>query len=158
MLPPRSKPAMIEGRQMANSSIKINRIAGALGAEVSGVDLSQSLPETVIAEIRRALLDNLVIFFHDQHLTPEQHLSFGHRFGEFQIHDFVEGMASIRRSSRSARSRKRNAISAAAGIPTSAISNGLPWVRYCTRARCRKPAATHCSPTSISPMKRYRTA
>jgi taurine dioxygenase len=93
MLAPRSKSDMIEDRQMANNSIKINRIAGALGAEVSGVDLSQSLPETVIAEIRRALLDNLVIFFHDQHLTPEQHLSFGHRFGEFQIHDFVEGMA-----------------------------------------------------------------
>jgi taurine dioxygenase len=78
---------------MANSSIKINRIAGALGGEVSGVDLSQRLPEAVIAEIRTALLDNLVIFFRDQHLTPEQHLTFGHRFGELQIHDFVEGMA-----------------------------------------------------------------
>jgi taurine dioxygenase len=78
---------------MPDSRIKINRIAGALGADVAGVDLSQPLPDAVIAEIRAALLEHLVIFLHDQHLTPEQHLGFGHRFGEFQLHDFVAGMA-----------------------------------------------------------------
>jgi taurine dioxygenase len=33
-----------------------------------------------------------VIFFHDQHLTPEQHLAFGRRFGNLDIHDLVAGM------------------------------------------------------------------
>jgi taurine dioxygenase len=73
-------------------SLSVNRIAGALGAEISGVDLSQPLDDGVIAEIRRALVDNLVIFFRDQHLTPEQHLAFGRRFGALQVHDFVDGM------------------------------------------------------------------
>jgi len=71
----------------------VNRIAGALGAEVSGVDLAKPLDDGIVGEIRQALLDNQVIFFHDQHLTPEQHLGFGARFGELQIHEFVEGAA-----------------------------------------------------------------
>ena len=75
---------------MNYNTISAQRIAGALGAEIAGVDLSRPLSDEVIGEIRQALLDHQVIFFHDQHLTPEQHLAFGRRFGELQIHDFVE--------------------------------------------------------------------
>jgi taurine dioxygenase len=77
---------------MAYNTIAVDRIAGALGAEVSGVDLSRPIADVVIAEIRQALIDNCVIFFRDQHLTTEQHLAFGRRFGELQVHDFVEAM------------------------------------------------------------------
>ncbi len=77
---------------MSQQTISVNRIAGALGAEVGGVDLAQPLFDETVAEIRRALLDHLVIFFHDQHLTPEQHLAFGRRFAALQVHDFVEAM------------------------------------------------------------------
>ena len=37
-------------------------------------------------EIHRALAENLVIFFRDQHITPQQHLAFGRKFGELHIH------------------------------------------------------------------------
>jgi len=77
---------------MRYETISVAPIAGALGAEVSGVDLSQSLPDQVIGEISAALLEHLVVFFRDQRLTPEQHLAFGHRFGALQVHDFVEAM------------------------------------------------------------------
>jgi taurine dioxygenase len=78
---------------MTYRSISVNKIAGALGAEISGVDLAKSnLDDEVIGEIRQALVDNCVIFFRDQNLTPDQHLAFGRRFGELQVHDFVEGM------------------------------------------------------------------
>jgi taurine dioxygenase len=78
---------------MTYRTISVNKIAGALGAEISGVDLSKSnLDDEVIGEIRQALVANCVIFFRNQNLTPDQHLSFGRRFGELQIHDFVEGM------------------------------------------------------------------
>ena len=42
---------------MRNTSIEIQPIAGALGAEISGVDVSQDLPDGTIADIRQALLD-----------------------------------------------------------------------------------------------------
>jgi taurine dioxygenase len=74
-------------------AFEVRRIAGALGVELAGVDLSEPLDDAVIAEIRRALLDHQVIFFRDQHLTPEQHLAYGRRFGSLNVHDFVGGMA-----------------------------------------------------------------
>ena len=78
---------------MTYRTIQVHPISGALGAEISGVDLSQKLDDGVIGEIRRALFENCVIFFRDQQLTPDQHLAFGRRFGELQVHEFVEGMA-----------------------------------------------------------------
>src|ERR1700688_1529875 len=82
----------IRRRYMSYRTISVNPISGALGAEISGVDLSQKLDDGVIGEIRQALVDNCVIFFRNQKLTPAQHLAFGRRFGDLQIHDFVEGM------------------------------------------------------------------
>ncbi len=78
---------------MDYETISVAPIAGGLGAEVGGVDLSRDLPNATIGEIRAALLEHLVIFFRDQHLTPEQHLALGRRFGALQVHDFVEAMA-----------------------------------------------------------------
>ncbi|HTZ35308.1 MAG TPA: TauD/TfdA family dioxygenase [Stellaceae bacterium] len=77
---------------MGYRTISVKRIAGALGGEISGVDLSRDLDDEVIGEIRQALRDNQVIFFRDQRLTPDQHLAFGRRFGELQVHEFVAGM------------------------------------------------------------------
>src|SRR5579872_961726 len=91
-------PALLAGHAafrrptMTHQAIAVNRISGALGAEISGVDLSQKLGDETIAEIRQVLRENQVIFFRDQKLTPDQHLAFGRRFGKLQVHDFVEGL------------------------------------------------------------------
>ena len=47
----------------------------------------------MLAEVRAALLDNCVIFFRDQKLTPEQQLRFARRWGEIHLHPFMQGMA-----------------------------------------------------------------
>ena len=73
-------------------TLKAEPIAGALGAEISGVTLSDQLADEVVADIRQALLDHLVIFFRDQPLTPPQQINFASRFGDLEEHDFVKGM------------------------------------------------------------------
>lgn len=70
----------------------IRRIAGALGAEIHGVDLAQPLGDNVIAAIRQALLDHLVIFFRDQALDVGQYLAFAKRFGTPVEYPFVKGL------------------------------------------------------------------
>jgi taurine dioxygenase len=75
------------------TGIDVRRVAGALGAEIVGVDLSQPLANETIAAIRKALVEHQVIFFRDQALTPEQQLAFGRRFGPLNIHPYVKGMA-----------------------------------------------------------------
>ncbi|MBE88835.1 MAG: taurine dioxygenase [Rhodospirillaceae bacterium] len=63
-------------------SITIKKLGGTLGAEIYDVDLSANLNKTKIADIREALLDNLVIFFRDQNLTDEDLVRVGKCFGE----------------------------------------------------------------------------
>ncbi|MGX6570997.1 TauD/TfdA dioxygenase family protein [Cupriavidus necator] len=78
--------------------IDVQPIAGALGAEISGVDLSQPVPDETFAEIRSALHNHQVIFFRDQQLTPDQHKAFSARFGDLLEVPFVralEGHAEI---------------------------------------------------------------
>jgi len=77
---------------MSSTTLQIRRVAGALGAEVSGVDLSQDLPEATIAAIRAAFVEHQVIFFRDQQLTPARQVAFGRRFGPLNIHPYVAGM------------------------------------------------------------------
>jgi taurine dioxygenase len=74
-------------------ALKIRRVAGALGAEISGVDLGRDLPDETIAAIRAALNAHQVVFFRDQELTPGQQVVFGARFGPLNIHPYVRGMA-----------------------------------------------------------------
>lgn len=75
------------------SELQIRKVSGALGAELSGVDLAEDQSDMTIAAIRRALVENQVIFFRDQTLRPEQQLAFGRRFGPLNIHPYVKGMA-----------------------------------------------------------------
>ncbi len=71
---------------MRNTHIEVKPVAGAVGAEIFGVDVSAELPDAAIAEIRQALNAHGVIFFHDQTLNVERHKAFTRRFGVIFIH------------------------------------------------------------------------
>jgi taurine dioxygenase len=72
--------------------IEVAPIAGALGAEIAGVDLSQPLPDEILAEVRQAWLNHLVIFFRGQKLTPAQLLAFAQRFGDPMEYPHLKGL------------------------------------------------------------------
>lgn len=63
-------------------TLTVDRITPVLGAEVSGVDLSQEIPAEQLEEIRAAFRDHHVLVFRDQTITGEQHKRFATAFGE----------------------------------------------------------------------------
>src|SRR5438067_437169 len=77
---------------MRNSRIEVLPVAGALGAEIGGVDVATDLDDAVITEIRRALLDYGVIFFRDQKLDIDRNKAFSRRFGEIFVHPNYKGV------------------------------------------------------------------
>jgi taurine dioxygenase len=81
---------------VAADELVIRRLAGALGAEITGVDLARRLDDQTIRRIRQALVEHQVIFFRDQNLTPAAQVRFGARFGPLNVHPYVAGMADHR--------------------------------------------------------------
>ena len=73
-------------------TVEVTPIAGALGAEIGGVDLSSDLSQETVDEIRRAWLEHLVVFFRDQTLSPPAFLEFAQRIGTPVEYPFVEGI------------------------------------------------------------------
>src|SRR6187401_3660093 len=81
----------VAGETDAYETIGVEKLTPIIGAEISGVDIGRLVSDDTrsnrqMDEIHRALAENLVIFFRDQHLSPEQHLDFGRKFGDLHIH------------------------------------------------------------------------
>ncbi len=70
----------------------VKKIAGALGAEISGLDLSKGVPATLAADIRQVFLEHQVIFLRHQDLTPAQFLAFAQAMGQPIEYPFVKGI------------------------------------------------------------------
>jgi len=77
---------------MGYRHIEVRPLAGAIGAEIDGVDLKQPLDAAVFDEIHQAFLEHLVIFFHGQHLSPVQQRDFAARFGTPNLYPFAKGL------------------------------------------------------------------
>src|SRR5688572_29732207 len=74
------------------AGMNVKRIAGALGAEIEGVDLRE-LTEAHVREMRSAWLEHLVIFVRGQELSPAEYMAFARRIGKPIEYPFVKGIA-----------------------------------------------------------------
>lgn len=72
--------------------MQVKKVAGALGAEIAGVDLSAGVPLALAAELRAAFLEHQVIFLRNQNLTPAQFLAFAQAMGTPVEYPFVKGL------------------------------------------------------------------
>ena len=74
---------------MLSNRVVARPIAGALGAEIESVDLSQPMDDATFGAIRQALLDHHVIFFRDQNIQGAHMKALASRFGPLDVHPFV---------------------------------------------------------------------
>ena len=67
---------------MSAENFDIQPLAGRIGAEIVGVNLSSDLSDSLVSEIRKALIHYKVIFFRNQTLDEKGHVAFARRFGQ----------------------------------------------------------------------------
>ena len=70
-------------------AIQVTRVARALGALVTGVDLSRELSESEVHRLGELLVEHQVLFFRDQPITPQAQARFAARFGSLHVHPFT---------------------------------------------------------------------
>lgn len=71
-------------------AIEFEQLTAAVGATVHGVDMA-NVSDNEVDELRKGWMDHKVLFFRDQNITVEEHIAFGRRFGELEIHPFANG-------------------------------------------------------------------
>ena len=72
---------------MDDDAIEVTRLAGSLGAEVRGLDLRTV---TDADQVLPLLVEHQVLFFPGQHLSIDEHVSFGRLFGDIQSHPHLK--------------------------------------------------------------------
>ncbi|MGD2008371.1 MAG: TauD/TfdA family dioxygenase [Cellvibrionales bacterium] len=66
--------------------MQVRQVAGALGAEISGIDLGAGLDGSQAVAIRQLLNEHEVLFFRDQDIAPGSHRDLARVFGPLQTH------------------------------------------------------------------------
>lgn len=76
----------------AYETIEVHPLSTHVGAEIRGVDLGGDLSERTVAEIKHAFHESGMVVFHDQNLTPEQHIAFARHIGDINVNRFFASL------------------------------------------------------------------
>jgi taurine dioxygenase len=71
----------------------VERLAGALGAEVRGIDLARPLDAATRQALHEAWMEHQVLFFREQAISVDEHKAFARNFGELHVHPVLQQMA-----------------------------------------------------------------
>lgn len=75
---------------MGSSFPSVTPLSGHIGAEIEGLDLA-ALDDREFATLKQHFLDYQVLVLRDQHLSRDQHIELGRRFGDLHVHPMVKG-------------------------------------------------------------------
>jgi taurine dioxygenase len=74
------------------TQLGIKRLTGAIGAEVSGINLNVPLDEITFEEIHQAFLEHCLLVFRGQFLKPAAQVAFTHRWGEALVTPYLKAL------------------------------------------------------------------
>jgi len=77
---------------MTTETVTVTRLAGAVGAEIAGIDLRRPLDAAQTAWLRRIWLEHGVVLLRGEPLDPEQFLGFARSIGTPVEYPFVSGI------------------------------------------------------------------
>jgi len=72
--------------------MKAERMAGALGAELGGVNLREELSGELLDELAAQLWEHQLLVLRGQSITPDQHLEMAEHFGVVEEHAFFSNL------------------------------------------------------------------
>ena len=72
----------IQDVRQAPTAVGVRPVAGHIGADITGIDISRPLAPEQVAAVRDALHRHKVIFFREQQLDHAGQIAFGRQFGE----------------------------------------------------------------------------
>ena len=67
-------------------SLTTRQLTPNVGVEIHGLDLSQSVSNELMDEIKELFVKHQLLYFGQQQLSPEMHVAFGNSFGSLQVH------------------------------------------------------------------------
>ena len=68
--------------------LELEHLGITIGSVIHKIDLKSSLSDDLVGFIRDTLLERKVVFFRDQHLTEDEQVAFGRRFGDLDAFPF----------------------------------------------------------------------
>src|SRR5690242_3453387 len=145
----------MNGAANERQELNISKLTPHIGAEVHGVDLSRPLDEPTFKRVHDALIDNQVIFFRDQHITPDQQKAFGRASASWRcIPPRPGSWKGTPRSWWSTPTRSPGTWRERTGTPTSPATPSRRWAASSICTSCRRSGATPSSPACTRPTRR----
>ncbi|MGB0819624.1 MAG: TauD/TfdA dioxygenase family protein, partial [Parvibaculales bacterium] len=80
------------------SAVEIKPVSGGVGVELANIDIGKGMSDADFEAIQSAFVENGLVFFRDQNISPEQHIEFAERWGEINVNRFfpkVDGYEKI---------------------------------------------------------------